>query len=151
MLEENGTITRKDWMLIVLAAGGKAFTPAQLQKTLFLLGQEHSRAVGPDFYEFEKYDYGPYTAEIYRDAEEMEEEGLVRISPSPNYRWKEYAASKHGLQRAKALRERIDPSVAQSIDETVSWTTTVSFQELVAEVYERYPEYRENSIFQDQP
>jgi hypothetical protein len=148
MNERMATITRRDWVLLVIAAAqGKAMTPAQLQKALFLIGQEHPEAVGEDYYDFIPYDYGPFCVDIYHDAIRLRLEDKVQIVN--NGRWNDYYATPIGMKSAAELREGLSTELGEYIDRTVSWIRRLSFQELVREVYKRYPHFRVNSIFQD--
>ena len=140
-------MNRADLLLkIIAAANGEAVTPAQLQKVAFRLGMECTVYLPDDYYAFRKYDYGPFSAEIYRDAEQLERQGKITISINPRGGWKEYSATRYELD---ADLEEIPEQVLLYIDETVRWARTLSFQGLVREVYRMYPEYRENSVFQD--
>ena len=77
-------MTRQDWLLLVLAAaGGKPLSPLQLQKSLFLVGYDLAKLVGADFYTFRPFDYGPFDATVYQDAEEQAAQGLVTIRSHP--------------------------------------------------------------------
>lgn len=77
-------MTRQDWLLLVLAAAGrKPLSPLQLQKSLFLVGYDLAKLVGPDFYTFRPFDYSPFDATVYRDAEEQAAQGLVTIRSHP--------------------------------------------------------------------
>jgi uncharacterized protein YwgA len=148
--EGESTMNRRDWALLVIAAGkGRALTPVQLQKCLFLVGQEFQEVTGPDYYDFIAYDYGPFSIDVYRDAETLESEGLVIIQPNKSGRWKEYAASALGLSEAEKMSYDLEPNLTRSIDEIVDWARQLSFQALVKEIYRRYPEFRVNSVFQD--
>ncbi len=140
---------RKDWTLLVIAAArSKSLTPAQLQKCLFLLGEDNKEAVSEDFYSFQKYDYGPFSSEIYGITEELESEELIQIQQS-RLGWRTYSSTPDGIEKAEELRNEIDDEVAQFIDETVDWARRQSFQSLIKSIYSRFPEYRENSVFQD--
>lgn len=139
---------RKDWTLLIIAsAGGRSLTPAQLQKSIFLLGQDHSEAVGEAFYEFVPYDYGPFSAEIYRDAEALESEDLVIIHRNAANGWNLYSASPEGAERSKELRADLGDEVVDYIDEKVAWARSQSFQQLIRTIYERFPKYKERSVF----
>ncbi|MEO6022952.1 MAG: hypothetical protein ABIP64_07525, partial [Burkholderiales bacterium] len=79
----------RDWTLLVLAKAGE-LQPVQLQKSLFLLGRnlnEHQLATG-NFYNFEAYDYGPFSSGIYADAEMLEQGKLIIIKRPPEVRYK---------------------------------------------------------------
>ncbi len=138
---------RTDLLLkIIVAANGEPVTPAQLQKVAFRLGIECSKYMPDDYYQFRKYDYGPFSADIYRDAEELEREGKIRISINPRGGWREYASTVRGYMTAI---EDMPEEVSTFIADKVCWARGLSFQQLVREVYQMYPAYRENSVFQD--
>ena len=82
---ETATLQRKDWTLLAIAlAGGLPLSPAQLQKAVFLFGEQMPKDVLPeDFYDFQPYNYGPFCRDVYTDAEELAAEGLVEISADP--------------------------------------------------------------------
>ena len=136
---------RSDLLLkIIKAAEGDPLTPAQLQKTAFLVGQECEDYVPESYYKFVPYDYGPFCVDIYRDAEMLAEQGLVAIDTNPTGGWKEYRATyRSGSVDANSIPDK----VADYIKTAVEWAMRLTFRELVSSIYHHYPEYRENSIF----
>lgn len=139
---------RKDWALLVIAAAqGASITPAQLQKCLFLLGRERSEQVGDDFYDFQPYDYGPFDALVYRDAEKLAEEDLVVISCPPRRGWSEYAATLKSSERVKQLADNLPAGLGDFIGEKVQWAMSLSFAQLVHAIYQQYPSFAVNGVF----
>jgi hypothetical protein len=60
--------SRDEFLLLALASASDGrLTPVQIQKAMFLLKQEAGQFVGPDFYEFVPYNYGPFNSSIYDD------------------------------------------------------------------------------------
>ncbi len=140
---------RKDWlMLTVAAAGPRSLTPVQLQKALFLVGKNLATFVGPDFYKFIPYNYGPFSVDIYRDAKLLQQGGLVRIEPEQG-QLPEYFATPQGNIRAADLRYSLLPGVASYIETVTRWTQQLTFPQLVTAIYAKYPEFRKNSVFKD--
>lgn len=142
-------MTRKDWtLLVVAAAGGKAVSPVQLQKTLFLLSRNLSpEDLGVDrLYDFEPYDYGPFDGAIYQDAERLEEEGYVAIDQAGS-RFRSYRATPEGLDRADRLRAKLNPKAVAYLDRIITWVASLSFNQLLEAVYKAYPEMAKNSVF----
>lgn len=141
-------LERQSWTLLALAAASpQLLTPVQLQKILFLLGEELPDAVGPGFYEFKPYNYGPFSSAIYSDAESLQEQGLARLVH--NGRWTNYGASEAGIALAAGLRAQLDETVAGFIDQLVAWAKGLSFDELVRAVYKKFPQMRKNSVWVD--
>lgn len=142
----------KDWTLLVIAAAkGHSLTPVQLQKALFLIArnltstQRHTAF----FYDFRPYDYGPFDAEVYRDAERLRAEGLVIIDPSGGVAYRDYTVTAAGVERASILRSQLESSVCDYLDRVVAWVRSLSFNALVQAIYRDYPEMRVNSVFRN--
>ena len=142
-------LDRKDFLLMAVAAGGNTpLTPVQLQKSLFLIS-EHLTDLPETFYEFEPHHYGPFNKVVYLDADELEQNGLLFSVPSRNGKWLNKAITPAGLERAQELKSRLSPSSSAHIEALVEWMKPLSFSTLVKAIYTAYPEYRENSVFQD--
>lgn len=135
---------RADLLLkIIAAADGQPLTPAQLQKVAFYVGMKFASEL-PEYYEFRKYDYGPFCVDVYRDAEKLERAGKVIISIHPRGGWRQYSATLAGI---RAELNDIPEDVSNYIVDKVRWAREVSFPELVRAVYREFPQYRENSVF----
>ena len=57
---------------------------------MFLLKQEAGQFVGPDFYEFVPYNYGPFNSSIYDDLNTLAAAGLVTVNQSQGRSWAMY-------------------------------------------------------------
>lgn len=135
---------REDLLLkIIAAAEGQPLNPAQLQKVAFYVGM-HFAAELRDYYEFRKYDYGPFCVDVYRDAEKLEREGMITISIHPGGGWRQYAATLAGI---RAELKDIPDEISTYIIRKVRWARDLSFPELVRAVYQEFPQFRENSVF----
>lgn len=139
---------RSNWVLLAMASAGEAgLTPARLQKTLFLLQKAFPKAENLS-YDFQPYHYGPFDAQIYQDAELLASAGLGEIH-TRNGKWGTYHISKIGKAQAAVVQTEISSEIRTYLDSLVAWTQSLSFQELIASVYQRYPEYKTQSIFQE--
>ncbi len=137
-----------EWTLAAIALAGDAgLSPVQLQKTLFLLGTELPDVVGGAFYNFRKYDYGPFAREIYADAEDLAAQGFVRVARVPGQSWNQYQITDGGRKYAEELMRHAPPRGVTYLRDVVRWAQGLSFETLVREIYKKYPEYRENSVF----
>jgi len=144
-------MTRGDLVLALLAsAGGRAYSPAQLQKTAFLVTENLPGLVseGPTF-DFQPYDYGPYDKNVYAEAVRLRDEGAAEIVPSPWGRWVTYAASGPGVARGQQILNSLPAPTREYINNVSSWALAQSFQSLVKAIYDQYPPMRQNSIFRD--
>lgn len=137
---------RTDVLLLVLsAAHGKSLTPVQLQKSLFLVGKKWPGITEDSFYEFEPHNYGPFCKIIYDDMELLEMADLVKIHKKSGRNWSEYSATEDGLVVASKLDVPAD--VVNYVRKLVSTVKKLSFADLVKAVYNKYPEFRLNSVF----
>ncbi len=144
-------MTAKDWTLMVIAAGkGKALQPVHLQKVLFLSGKlltDEQKAVD-HFYRFAPYDYGPFCATAYIDAQVLETEELIQIEHRP-YSYREYSITEKGMEQAEVLRNNLKPEISSYLDKLVGWVTSLSFNQLVSWIYRNYPDTKVNSVFKE--
>ena len=140
---------RSDWVLLVTTLGdGTPMTPVQLQKSVFLAGRLlPSAQAQKDFYTFEPYNYGPFCAAIYRDAEALAGQGLLNISVSPSGGWRQYCATPSGRAKAEEMQKTLPPEEAEYLKRLVDWVRSVPFAQLLRTIYERWPDYKVNSIF----
>ena len=139
---------RKDWVLLALAAAnGEMVSPVQLQKSLFLIGENLPEYVGEDYYRFTPYHYGPFDSSVYDDALTLRDEGLVMVAPSSEGRWHEYAATSAGVAEAQRLRAELPAPAAKYVETLVRWIHGLSFEDLLRAVYSAYPHMRVASVF----
>ncbi len=144
-------MTPKDWTLLVIAqAGARPLQPVQLQKVLFLLGRNLSPSslLTKQFYTFRPYDYGPFSAKVYEDAEGLETEGLISISRPPESSFNLYRATEAGIARATELKRDLPPQATTYLESAVRFAQDHSFNELVRAIYEAYPDMKANGVFQ---
>ena len=141
-------LTRQDWLLLVLSKSpGGAMSPVQIQKALFLFGQEVGDLIGTEFYTFEPYDYGPFDAAVYVDLRRLMSEGRVRGEWSPGRSWKSYMLTESGRNIVLALEKDVDARLADFLRRVVEWVKGQSFSDLLRSVYAAYPDYAVNSVF----
>ncbi len=134
-------------LLATLAvSGGREFTPAQLQKAMFLLN-ENMPTIFDTTYSFVPYNYGPFDASVYHDAEHLEREGLTRIYNSNRGNWKVYSCSPLGVARGNAELANFSQIEAGYIQRVSEWVLSQDFSSLVKSIYNAYPSMRANSIF----
>ena len=141
-------LTRQDWLLLALSKSpGGTMSPVQIQKALFLFGQELGGSLGTKFYSFEPYDYGPFDSAIYADLRRMTGQGQVRGEWSPGRSWKIYAITEPGRKAALVLHNDANARHAEFLGRTVAWVRKRSFSELLRSVYAAYPDFAVNSVF----
>jgi hypothetical protein len=140
--------TRQEWLLMALARrNGQPMTPVQIQKTMFLLGEEAKQLVGAGFYKFTPYNYGPFDASVYHDLDELVARGLVADVLWPGRNWKLRAATPAGIAAANLARRTSNAQAARYLEKVVDWVCSLSFPALVRAVYAKYPKFKANSVF----
>jgi hypothetical protein len=113
-------VRRADWVLLALTAGRSSqLSPAQLQKTMFLVSRAVRAAAGIRLYEFSSSDHGQYDLAVYRDTEELAYEGLVCVDRVG--RRLGYAATSWGAIRAEAIAARVPPPLRQRVRTAAAW------------------------------
>ena len=138
-------IPAREWTLLVIAeAYGESLSPVQLQKALFLIGENLTLE---GFYRFDPYDYGPFCKTVYSDAISLASDGLVTINDPSPAGFKTYAATPTGIDRAARFRPALSPEDQEYLTRVVEWVRRLSFKDLVVAIYKAYPHMKENSVF----
>jgi hypothetical protein len=139
---------RGDWALLAVGySPDDRLTPVQVQKSLFLLGQNYRRSLG-SYYRFVPYSYGPFDAKIYSDLEGLAKRGFIELSAVPGQRWSEYALTAAGKAQVRRIGREAPKNSADYLEKAVKWARKLTFSQLVRAIYEHYPSYRKNSVFQ---
>ncbi|MEO0049613.1 MAG: hypothetical protein ABIK42_00515 [candidate division WOR-3 bacterium] len=145
-------LTRRDWTLMVISlAECQGLSPVQLQKILFLLGKKLGDKLGNDYYQFIPYHYGPFCADIYNDIADLSNEGYVAVTRTPPFERATYFITPKGVKRAQQLLGECDEEIATTIKRLVNEILPLSFWQLINKIYQEYPDYKRNSVFQEQP
>jgi hypothetical protein len=142
-------MTRDELVLAMLAcAGGRPYTPVQIQKAIFLVCQQMPELItgGPGF-DFRPYDYGPFDADVYSVADSLQRDGGAVIAPSPYGRWNTYAATDDGVAVGQEILAGLEADSREFLQRTSDWVRAQGFSSLVKSIYDAYPSMRENSIF----
>jgi len=122
-------------------------TPAQIQKAMFLMAAEATHLVGPGFYNFVPYNYGPFDADVYHDLDVLVDRGLVSGNSFPGRSWKIYTVTPEGLAAAAHIKRAANAEGAGFLERVVDWVSSMSFPQLVRAIYAKYPGYKANSVF----
>ena len=140
-----------DWLLLLIAARPvrDGLDPIRLQKGMFLLAREGG--IRPrERYWFVPYNYGPMSPALYRDLERLEEAGLVERALVLHESWRRLTPTRAGLDRARALRRRARRQSPDAVAELARVKRTIvdmTFADLIADVYRRYPYFARRSVF----
>jgi uncharacterized protein len=93
-------------LMMLASANGRTFTPAQIQKALFLLSRESPELFSESpGYTFRPYDYGPFDSAVYDDIDSSVRRGNAEIIRG----WvRSYRATAAGVEEGKQLLEKLD-------------------------------------------
>lgn len=140
-------MTRQELILAVLASGGQnaTFLPVQVQKLFFLIDREVPQRVGGPFFDFAPYDYGPFDSAVYDELDRMKSSGIVFIDTTGRYR--RYSLTDDGFQKGSATLHRLPADIQTFFTGLTAWVRKLDFQQLVAAIYNKYPDMKVNSIF----
>jgi len=115
-------VNKKDWTLLAISLSREqGLSPVQIQKALFLLGKELPQAINGPFYEFVPHNYGPFSKEIYEDAEGLAEQGMVAVARRPGRGFLEYYPTSFGDHQLGELKRRADPVAVAYLEKAVNW------------------------------
>lgn len=129
---------------IVAAAGETGLDRVQLQKSMFLAGEELAEDLPSDFYQFRPYMYGPFSQEIYSDVERLSD-GLAVETATDERGRTSYRLAHEASAGLPSLSDDLDSGIKR----IVAWVQSMSFNELVRAIYFLYPDQQQNSIFPD--
>jgi uncharacterized protein len=138
---------RNEVLLAGLAAGGEnaTFTPVQVQKMFFLLDKEAAHLTNGPHFAFEPYDYGPFDRTVYDGLDVLARIGLANVQNSGRYRV--YSLTQSGFQEGSERLSKLPANAQNYLSEVAGWVRKLSFEQLVASIYNRYPEMKVNSVF----
>lgn len=144
------SVDRSDWLLLLLdrAALGaqepEELDPVRIQKGMFLLSQ---RGPARGLYEFQAYDWGPFSSDIYADLASLTQHGYLAEERVPGRTWSTYRVTARGHERAMALAAQVRAEDTAWLRQARDFLTTRSFAQLLRDVYALYPDYAANSRF----
>lgn len=140
-MEDMDSIQQAALMLISASPKGILNSDLRIQKLAFL----YSKTVGDvdldEDFDFVPYDLGPYSENLASAIEMLGARGLI----TKDTRRSEYKTSPDGERIAAQLTGE-EPERAEVVKELVRVLGAVNPEDLVAAVYELYPEYTKNSI-----
>jgi len=141
---------RQETLLVFLGSGEKRLDPIRVQKGLFILAEETPEEwlSSKARYKFEPYRYGPYSAEIYYDLDKLEGLGYVTATKVLGQSWSYYSLTPEGQELAVRAAEGIDNRAVEYFRRLRDFVGELSFRKLLTTVYEHYPDYAVNSVFE---
>lgn len=123
--------------------------PIRVMKGMFLITMEtpDDWLSVADKYEFEPYNWGPFSKDVYSDLEVLRGFGYVSVQAHSGRSWNTYALTKAGQQAAAEVSDSLDPRLMKYIDSVSQFVINRGFSDLLNAVYKRYPQYATRSLF----
>jgi uncharacterized protein YwgA len=149
-LAPGSVLQRSDWLLLLLdrdvlgAQGPDELDPVRVQKGMFLLSK---RGPARDLYDFQAYDWGPFSSAIYTDLASLTRQGYLTEERVLGRTWSTYRVTARGHERASAAATQVGDTATAWLRQAREFLTTRSFAQLLREVYSLYPDYAVNSRF----
>lgn len=101
----------------------------------------------PNCYEFSAHNYGPFSVDIYRDAEVLADKGLIAIEKRPRSH-NIFIITAAGESRVQEIKNEVPSRALDYLQSVIAWAQRQSFSGLVRAIYDRYPDFKVNSVFQ---
>jgi uncharacterized protein (DUF488 family) len=124
-------ITRQRTLLRLLQMEKGKVSKLRLFKLAFLFAKEESETPSSALYEFLPYQFGPYSFTLNHDLRSLEREGWLRVLGT------EICA----VRALDAETAKLDGRLARSIANIVTRYESASTDDLIADVYRRFPWY----------
>lgn len=136
----------------------------RLQKLFFLLQEEteFSNLYENATFEFEPYDYGPFSEGIYSALEFLIALDAIEVVPAESdvdsirdeqepsqHAGKCFVMTEKGHKIAEQFDEAMEDNVGSEVDEILEEYGNLELDDLLEYVYRQYPDYTENSKIRD--
>ncbi len=98
-----------------------------------------------DLFDFQPYDYGPFDSGVYRARDELVRDQLLLADRSQRY--PSFEVTTAGAERISALESTFGSEAVAWLQSLGAYVTSLSFRDLITEVYAKFPEYATASRF----
>ncbi len=98
-------------------------------------------------YDFEPYNYGPYSRDIYTDLDRLLSAGYVEAEEVAGQSWKRYSVTANGAEAYRRASAQFEADAVEYIGRVRKYVGDLSFRTLLTKVYKAYPDYAVNSVF----
>ena len=136
---------RPEVVLTAMAAGGAGtqFDPVRVQKLLFLVDKEIPQFVKGPHFDFKPYNYGPLDSAVFQELNALSMENEVSIEHN---KYRLYSLTDSGYARGAAMLAELPQEIGRYLQDVAQWVLSRTFRQLLAAIYQRYPDMAVNSI-----
>src|ERR1700733_8011695 len=124
-------INRQRTLLQLIQLEGGRVSKLRLFKLAFLLRDSAKESPAASLYEFLPYQYGPYSFTLNHELRSMERDGWLRILDTEIV----------SARTFEPETRKLDKSLASTIESLVASFRGTSTDELISDVYKRFPWY----------
>lgn len=118
----------------------------RMQKGVFLLEKRGPSDWGT-CYEYVPYNWGPYAPSLSSDVNSLVSDGAMTLIQFDGFHYGEYRTTAFGMKSIQELMDELDQQVLDFIRDVRRYVTTASFNRLLRDVYDAYPEYATRTRF----
>lgn len=115
-----------------------------MQKGVFLATRRGASSWA-DAYEFEPYNWGPYSRSLAAEVRALEVERLIRTKRTKGNRYPSYVLTPEGEACAEELKSLLTPDENRFLVSLRHYLTNRDFNSLLDEVYSAYPHFASQS------
>jgi len=139
---------KKDFLLSFLYANNNEPVDGtvKLMKELFLIQMKGNM---PIVYNFEPYDLGPVSFQVYTDLKNLQKENLIIEDKKRNF--STFSLSQIGINFIKEKFEALDNNIREKIIEVKKEFNKKNNNDLILFVYRNYPKFTYRSKFKFEP
>lgn len=139
------------WYLPVLLCSEQASTAdgphpldrIRMQKAVFLVTQQSSMPWHR--YEYEPYNWGPYSQDLSDDLQDCQSARLVTLSFASGARYGRYLLTPDGQAAVDMVWNSLPKRTTDYLQAVRAWVTSKDFNSLLRDVYDEYPSYATKS------
>ncbi len=102
---------------------------------------------GRPYFNFVPNSFGPFDRDVYDVLENLAPDKLVEIRKMGGFR--RLAPTPAGFKVGAANIERMAPNTSFHLKEVADWVRSMDFRQLVASIYNQYPDMGVNSVFRE--
>jgi uncharacterized protein YwgA len=124
----------------------EALDRLRMQKGVFLL-ENRGPTEWRSLYEFEPYDWGPFSRSLIQDVNQMVVNGQMMTVRFEGFRFWEYQNTEQGELLVEDAVANLEESTVEFVRRIRNYVTHRSFSQLLKEVYAAYPDYAVRSRF----
>jgi uncharacterized protein YwgA len=123
----------------------------RLQKMVFRVQQEHPGAVDAGGFQFEPYDYGPYSPELAETISDLIEAGALSetqrtLEDGERVKY-EYELEANGRERVEGAIQERENELLQGVERVKQHYNQMALPDVLNEIYSEYPAYATESEY----